>query len=109
MPVTKSCYFPLRGFSGTRQLEHDFTRCFERRGASRVLCAHDDGYRTCRHFFGDTGDDLARQVDRKTASGLIFGAVGGFEEHALSRVLFVYLDFFTFDDDVISDGERAVF
>ena len=109
MPVTKSCYFPLRGFSGTRQLEGDFTRCFDRRGASRVLCAYNHRYRTCRHFFGHAGDDLARFIDRKAAFGFVLCAVGGFEENALCRIGFIYFELVAFDDDVIADGERAVF
>ena len=82
---------------------------FKSRAAFCVLRPHDDGYSTRRYFFGHAGDDLAWQVDRKSARGLILGTVGGFEEYALCAVFFVNFDFLAFDDDIISYGERAVF
>ena len=90
-------------------MERQFTQFFKRHIGSGVLRAHNDGYRTRRHFFGHAGDNLRRFVHRKAPCGLILGAVGRFKEYALSRIGFIYFELLAFDDYIVADGERAVF
>ena len=93
----------------TGKFKNHFPYFFKRFIAACKFCPHDDGYRTRRYFFGHSGDDLARHIDRKAACRLVFGAVCYLKENSLCRIFFVYLDFLAFDDDVIAYCKSAVF
>ena len=87
----------------------NFPQFFKRFGAAGKLRPYHNLNLAFGHIFGDAGDNLCGLVDGKAAFGFVLCAVGGFEEYALCRIFFVHLDFLAFDDDVVPDGECAVF
>lgn len=89
--------------------ENDFPQLFKRLGSCRIPCSHYHLDRSCGEVLRHSGDDLAWLVDGKPMGSFYFRSIFHNKEDALLSVFLIDFEFFSFDDDVISYCERAVF
>ncbi len=70
---------------------------------------HDDRHFADGYCFRDAGDELARFVDGQAVLRFVFFAVCRHEKHALHDIFFVDFELVALNEDVVADGQRAVF